>query len=279
MRFPTLILASMGLTLATYSFAQTLNQELKPSPNTPTIDLPAVPQWLKTFKFENAKFTFVRIRYDSHDSTRRKFSWLTDFPDADLNFAVQVGRFTSLDVSTPSLVLRLTDPRLKDYPFIYISEPSSMVLSFEEAVALREYLNGGGFLLVDDFWGDAEWEDVKAVFQQVFPDRKPRELPLDHPIFHCLFDLSEKPQVLSYFEYFYKSNVVKREQAQFYAIEDNSGRAMVVFCHNNDLADGWERVGETDNFKREMSEARAFPMGFNILFYALMHGKTDKVAK
>jgi Domain of unknown function (DUF4159) len=44
-------------------------------------------------------------------------------------------------------------------------------------------------------------------------------------------------------------------------------------CHNTDLADGWERVGENATYKRDMSEAKAFPMGFNIVYYTLTRSK------
>ena len=61
--------------------------------------------------------------------------------------------------------------------------------------ALRRYLLNGGFLMVDDFWGDDEWENFYEEIKRVFPDREPVELPLDHPIFHCVYHLKEKPQV------------------------------------------------------------------------------------
>ena len=145
-------------------------------------------------------------------------------------------------------------------------------------MALRDYLNGGGFLLLDDFWGNSELEDVRLALQEVFPDRKPRELPLTHPIFHCVFDLKEKPQVPSIHEYVAKSRLVNGA-AEYYGIEDDKGRVMVLMCHNTDLADGWERAGEDAGYKREMSEAKAFPMGFNIVYYALTHGKTKSAEK
>ena len=51
--------------------------------------------------------------------------------------------------------------------------------------------------MVDDFWGEDEWENFYANIKRVFPDREPLELPLEHEIFHCVYDLKEKPQVPS----------------------------------------------------------------------------------
>src|SRR5215211_3650799 len=76
-------------------------------------------------------------------------------------------------------------------------EPGNLEFSDEEVVALRRYLLNGGFLMVDDFWGEDEWDNFYAEIKRVFPDREPIELPLEHPIFHCVYDLKEKPQVPS----------------------------------------------------------------------------------
>ena len=56
-------------------------------------------------------------------------------------------------------------------------EPGALVFSEEEVVALRRYLLNGGFLMVDDFWGDDEWENFYEQIKRVFPDREPQELP------------------------------------------------------------------------------------------------------
>jgi hypothetical protein len=277
MRIQSAFLTVLALSLSTLSIAQSVDERVKTRASELTIELPTVPQWFKTFKFEQSKFTFVRIRYDS--SARRFQSWSTDYPDADLNLANQFGKFTAIDVSEPSLVLRLTDPELKKHPFIYLAEPGSITLSKDEVVALREYLNGGGFLLADDFWGSSEWADLQLVLKRVFPDRKPRELPLEHPLFHCVFDFDEKPQVLSIHSFSVKPPRTILGDPHYYTIGDDDGRIMVLMCQNTDLADGWERAGEDRVYKREMSERKAFPMGFNIVYYALSHGKTKEAEK
>ena len=64
------------------------------------------------------------------------------------------------------LFLRLTDKRLFDYPFIYMVEPGTLYLSDEEVGILRKYLLNGGFLWLDDFWGNAEWNNMAQVVQE-----------------------------------------------------------------------------------------------------------------
>ena len=93
----------------------------------------------------------------------------------------------------------LTDEKLFDYPFLYLIEPGALEFREEEIVALRRYLLNGGFMMVDDFWGDDEYENFHQQIKRVFPEaaQEPAELPADHEIFRCVYRLKEKPQVPS----------------------------------------------------------------------------------
>ncbi|OHB61536.1 MAG: transmembrane prediction [Planctomycetes bacterium RBG_13_46_10] len=275
------IIASAAVTL---TFAQRFSYERRGRP---------VPTWEPDREFFYDVFTFARIRYSSGyggpsqrgggrggRSFGRGFSggsWATDYPDSDLNFSYRLHQLTSMEVNPDPVVLGLTDSRLVNYPFIYIVEPGRLVFSEEEVKALRSYLLNGGFLMVDDFWGQAEWENFYFEIKRVFPDREPVELPLSHPIFHAVFDIKEKPQIPSI-------NVAlagraygitwEREDARvphYKAIYDDKGRMMVIICHNTDLGDGWEREGENEWYFHEFSEKSAYPLGINIVFYAMTH--------
>jgi hypothetical protein len=254
-----------------------------------------VPNWEADKEFSHDIFTFVRIRYSSgygrgeyggrsgRRSSRgygRGFSggnWATDYPDSDLNFSFRLHQLTSMEVHPDGLVLELNNPQLFNYPFIYIVEPGRLVFSAEEVKILRRYLLNGGFLMVDDFWGEAEWENFYYEIKRVFPDREPRELGLSHPIFHAVFDLKEKPQIPSIGVALQGRNygiTWEREDARvphYKAIYDDKGRIMVIICHNTDLGDGWEREGEDEWYFREFSEKKAYPLGINIVFYAMTH--------
>ena len=229
-----------------------------------TTELEGVPPWLKTHDFKRETFTFVRIEYEG-------WAWAVDYPAADLNITAQLGELTNLDVSQPVRVLRLTDPVLSNYPFAYLAEPGALNPSEAETMALREYLVAGGFLLIDDFWGEAEWSNLHSVMKRVFPDREPEDLSLSHPLFHSVFDLTEMPQVPSIGTFFSGSTTERGgQEARYRVVVDDEDRIMVLMCHNTDLADGWEWVGEHERYDREMVRPKALPMGINILSYALM---------
>lgn len=227
------------------------------------------PGWLQTYAFKK-KFTFVRLRHDQPAGR-----WATDYPDADINLSKRLKQLTTLDVLPDGVVLDPVDHKLIDYPFAYLSANGIWVLSDPQVMALRRYLENGGFLMTDDSWGEEEWKNVISQLNRVLPNRAPKELPLQHKIFHCVFDLTEKPQVCGiYYALKGRAEGITWERpdgkdVSYQGITNDSGRLMVLICHNTDLADGWERVDDNPWYAKEFSEKRAFPMGINIVFYAL----------
>jgi len=253
-----------------------------------------VPNWTPKREFSHDIFTFVRIRYSSGYGDRgyggqygrrgrgRGFtggSWATDYPDSDLNFSFRLQQLTSMEVHPEGVVLELTDPELFNYPFIYMLEVGRLVFSEEEVKCLRRYLLNGGFLMVDDFWGQAQWDNFYYEIKRVFPDREPVEVPLSHQIFHAVFDLKERPQIPSIdwalrgrpYGITWEDHGPGSQTPHFRAIYDNKGRMMAFICHNTDLGDGWEREGENEWYFHEFSEKKAYPLGINIVFYAMTH--------
>jgi hypothetical protein len=251
-------------------------------------DRAGVPDWEVKPEFKHDVFTFARVRYTSFD--RRGWGgwgggwrgggrgrWAIDYPDAELNLAFRLQQMTSLKVNPEPVVVDLSDDDIFNYPFLYIVEPGALIFDELEVENLRRHLLNGGFLMFDDFWGEDEWENVFIEIKRVFPDREIVDLPIEHPIFHCVFDLKEKPQVPSVnIATHYRGTGItwEREDAKevhYRAIFDDKGRMMVIICQNTDLGDGWEREGEDEWYFREFAEKRAYPMAINIIFYAMTH--------
>lgn len=238
-----------------------------------------VPDWDLDAMFDQDVFTFVRIQYRSwNDGYGRGWQkWAIDMPESDLNFSYRLEELTSLKVDPDSTYVTLTDPKLFDYPFVYLIEPGQMMLQEEERKALRQYLLAGGFMMIDDFWGINEYENLRRELKLVFPDREPQELPIEHPVFNFVFPLKEKPQIPNVrtgTESQYTGITYEQWDAQtpFYkGLFDDDGRLMMIICHNTDLGDGWEWEGANEYYFKEFSEKKAYPLGINIVMYALTH--------
>lgn len=270
----TLLLAALALLVGTIVFAQRYRH--RP-------DRSAFPTWDLDPALPADCFTFARIKYDSGGRTWYGWDrWAIDYPDAEWNLAFRLQQLTSLKAHPEGKVIELTDKELADYPFIYIVEPGYMILRDEEVAALRRHLLNGGFLMVDDFWGEREWANFYREIRRVFPEDKydPVELEMDHGIFHCVFPLQMTKNQLQI------PNIGRgaasrwdgitwerwdAKEVHIKGIFDDHGRLMAVICHNTDNGDGWEREGEDEYYFREFSEKKAYPLAINILFYAMTH--------
>jgi len=258
-------------------------------------DQSVLPTWENDKLMPHDVFTFVRIQYSTagrgrfggFGGGRGGYRWHTDAPDADMNLGYRLQQMTSLKVHSvqpDEIGLELTDPKLFSYPFIYIVEPGDLSFSDEEATILRKYLLNGGFLMVDDFWGDSEYEGFYEAIKKAFPDREPQELEMSHPIFHTVFDLKMKKNEMQIpnvtvgtasqfnegvtWEDHHDGNV---RDVHFKGIFDDKGRMMVMICHNTDNGDGWEWEGNNIYYFREFAEKKAYPLMINIVFYAMTH--------
>ena len=236
-----------------------------------------VPEWELDPKFEKDCFTFVRIMYRS-TVDRSSAAWWTDFPDADLNLSWRLHQLTSMKVAPTPLRFEIMDKELFKYPFAFMSGVPKIILDDEEVAQLRRYMMGGGFIMVDDFWGEENWEYFEGeVLKRVFPERTWKELPIEHPIFNCVFPLKEKPQIPNVgFATRMRGTGITWEEPDgetphYRGITDDKGRLMMLICHNTDLGDGWEEEATDPYYFEEFSEKKAYPLGINIVFYIMTH--------
>ncbi len=235
-----------------------------------------VPVWEHDPQFAHDGFTFARVIYNAYDRGWGGGKWRTDFPDADLNFSLRLQQLTSMKVNPQPVQLELTDPRLADYPFLYMIEVGEIALDEAEMAAMRNYCLSGGFIMIDDFWGDSALMNLLQTLKRVFPDREPQEVPLEHEIFQCVYPLKEKPQIPSIHSWqstgqTYEYHDGDTRRPNYLAIHDDAGRIVMFICHNTDLGDGWEREGENREYFQEFAVKKAYPLGINIVTYAMTH--------
>jgi hypothetical protein len=218
------------------------------------------------------EFAFVRIQYDSYfGGGFYGGPWLTDFPASDENFLRGVARLTNVRVMSEPIVLRFDDEEIFDYPFLYALEMGrngGISLSPAELDNLREYLLRGGFLLIDDFWGEQQWDAFYRDFSMIFPDRELVELTADHEIYHTFYDI-DGPQMIPGRGGRRGFGQAGIDIASNHAILDDDGRVMVLINWNSDMGDGWEHT--YDQWYPTQYANSAYQLGINYLIYSLTH--------
>jgi hypothetical protein len=239
-------------------------------------DRDGVPMWEHDENFAHDSFTFARVIYNSYGRGWGGDKWRTDYPESDLNFSLRLQQLTSLKVNPIPTTLELTDPRLFDYPFLYMIEVGGISLNEAEMAAMRKYCMSGGFIMIDDFWGDYALVHLLETLKRVFPDRQPYEVPLEHEIFQCVYPLKEKPQIPSIHSWLGSGQTYERHDGDtrnvhYLAINDDAGRIAMFICHNTDLGDGWEQEGVDQEYFREFAVKKSYPLGINIVTYAMTH--------
>src|SRR6266545_1940186 len=102
-------------------------------------------------------FTFCRMAFRSAYGGDGG-GWGVDYPRADQNLPIRLSELTKAAVNfdesgTPNyLVIQATDAELFKCPFVALTNQGRAYFSPEDAIALRAYLQKGGFLWADDAW-------------------------------------------------------------------------------------------------------------------------------
>lgn len=234
--------------------------------------------------FPDRHFVTCRLFYTSVRRESNGAGWRTDYPWGERHLSLRLSELTRTRVSllTPQVphawLVRLTDDELFQCPMLMASDVGTMGLSDTEAERLHQYLNKGGFLWVDDFWGTPAWEQWSKEIAKALPspDYVIEDVPLSDPIFRSLMEVRAVPQITSirFWRASNGRNTSERgadsAEPHLRGIRDARGRLMVVMTHNTDVADSWEREGEDPEFFYQFSPD-GYALGINVALYALTH--------
>jgi hypothetical protein len=237
-------------------------------------NLPRSSEWV----YDGA-FVYCRVAYNSSQYGDGG-GWATDYPQADLNLPWRTGQLTTVPVSRDGrgepnhVIVTLDDPNLFQCPMLIMIEVGSAYFDENDAAILRSYLDKGGFLWVDDFWGEYAWQVWAHEIGKVFPGIPIQDVPLEHPLFSMVYHVKTMPQIPSINHYLSTGNTSERGADSAVpharAIMDESGRIKVLMTHNTDFGDAFEREGESQiYFDRFAAEGYAF--GVNVIVYAMTH--------
>lgn len=239
------------------------------------------PHWAKAGDFDGS-FLYCRGYYEQVRYEDGGMGWWTDYPNADHNFSVRLAELTRVYVkdwnTTPKfVVVSLDDPLLYKCPMLFMEDVGTAEFSELEVKNLREFFLKGGFLWVDDFWGSLAWAQWTRQMARVLPPSEYPivDVPLTHPIMHTLYDVKDFPQIPSinfWGRTYHQTSERGRDSAEvhFRGISDQQGRLMAFMTHNTDIADSWEREGESQEYF-DLFSPRGYAIGVNVVLYAMTH--------
>ncbi len=228
----------------------------------------------------NSDFTFCRLAFrQAYDGDGG--GWGVDYPRADMNLPIRLSELTKAPVNFDEtrepnhVVIQATEPELFKCPFVMITEVGATFFDEQEAKALREYLQKGGFMWADDFWGSYAWSHWERELRKVLPASEYPiiDVPMNHSIFHTLFDSKRFPQIPS-IAWTNSGTTSERGSdsatANPRAVVDSKGRVMVFISHNTDFGDAYERESDDPTYFYNFS-VEGYAIGINILLYTMTH--------
>ncbi len=199
-----------------------------------------------------SQLTIGRLHYDGGGD------WYAN-PSSLPNLLSALGERTTLPMAAREKVLTLADAELWQVPYLYMTGHGNVRWSDSELATLRRFLQQGGFLHTDDNYGMDE--SIRRELARLFPDRPLVEVPLEHPIYHLVYEF---PRGIP------KIHEHDGKPAQGFGIFLD-GRLVVYYSYQTDLGDGWEDL-EVHRDGPEKHEA-ALRMGVNLFVYAVGGGR------
>jgi len=195
--------------------------------------------------------------------------WTQDFPRADRHFAQAVRRLTRISVRSVEQPVSLDDgDDVYNWPWLYAVQVGEWGINDTQAQKLRDYLLRGGFFMADDFHGTQEWQVFEQSMKRVFPDRPIVDIPDSDAIFHTVYDLDDRYQVVGA-EHLAEGHKGDGYVARWRGIYDDKGRIMVAISFNSDIGDSWEWADSPEY--PEKYSALGLRVGVNYIVYAMTH--------
>jgi hypothetical protein len=225
---------------------------------------------------KDSEFVYARVRYHmTPEGIRmREVAWHHDYPYSDETFPTVLGEVTGIKTSSTSYqIVDIDSPDLLHYPFAYLCEPGFIELTPKDVINLRNYLDRGGFLLIDDFRTSTSsqytrWEPEDDInhfrmeMKKVYPDRDFVRLDVNDPIFNTFYKIDTLDVPAPY---------IFRGQppVEFWGLRDPHGHLQMVLNNNNDISEYWEWLDEGQ--KSMHDAATSFHFGINYVMYAMTH--------
>lgn len=180
--------------------------------------------------------------------------WYND-PSAEVNLLKFVKENTTVQVNPEYVFVDVSSNDIFSYPILFITGHGNIVFSKEDVDRLREYLEKGGFIYIDDDYGLDK--AARREFKKLYPSKNFIELPFDHEIYHIVFDFKYGPP---------KTHEHNNKPPQGFGLFVNN-KLSVFYTYESNPSDGWADKEAHNNPQNIREEALKF--GTNIIVFAL----------
>jgi len=220
----------------------------------------------------DGRFRFVRVSYRTAEGGywyQGQPAWSHGYPIAERNLMRIMTEVTNLDPHVDEInVTSWTDPEIFKYPVAYIIEVGWWEMDDAEGIALRQYLQKGGFVIVDDFKvpggiGGPGWPNFEANMKRVLPNVRFFELDASNPIFHSFFEINSLDDIPQAY------NAGRPIFRAVYEDNDPSKRLQMVINYNTDISQFWE--WSATGLRPVDDTNEAYKLGVNYIVYGLTH--------
>jgi len=206
------------------------------------------------------EFVIARWKFGTNGNIGHA-GWTHNYPDAEIHLNQMIAEVSRINVENLSYrIVDLGSDEVFLYPFAYVSEPGEMELSELEVENLRQFIDRGGFVLVDDFDGPWQLDQFRRQIRRAFPERTLTPMTADHEVFHTFFDIEDLTIWAPY---------VPGGEPVFYGLNNSNDDLALIACFNNDFANFWDWIDQRRYPLKPSSDA--FRMGVNFVIYAMTH--------
>lgn len=197
---------------------------------------------------EESVFQIGRLKYSGGGD------WYND-PSAEMNLLKFVNENTSIKVKPDYVFVEASDPKIFNYPFLFITGHGNIKFSESEISNIRKYIERGGFIYIDDDYSLDK--AIRREFKKIFTENNFIELPFSHEIYHTLFQFEYGPP---------KIHEHDKKPPRGFGLFVN-GRMSVYYTFESNPSDGWadQRIHNDD----ETIRIKALEFGTNIIVWAL----------
>jgi len=181
--------------------------------------------------------------------------WYND-PSSEVNLLKFISeKFPNIKTKPVYKFVDISSEEIFSYPILFLTGHGNVVFSNEEAKRLKNYLERGGFLFIDDDYGLDN--AIRREMKKVFPDKDFIELPFNHRLFN--------------FPYKFENGAPKihehdKKPTQTFAIFVGN-RIAVIYTYESNPSDGWADKEVHNNPEEKRLEALKF--GANLIIFAL----------